>query len=216
MTGAEAIELIRGRFGGVEGIDDRIQLEMMSAQQMLEHDEPKPEILLDAISDVEVNSFGYFTAPTGFLREYEMEDESDDPTSALWSQSLTDSSWKPMQKQRYQLLNQRYGGSTGQPLYYDLLGSTFYVFPIPADGDTYTLSLFYYKSEPAPSINGTNKWLTNYPELLIRKTGLTMCQFMEEDTKIWQALYQEAHGQFIRDNVARRQTNLRTILGGIR
>lgn len=216
MKGSEAVAILQQRFGGMSGQEARVLLEMKLAQTELEHAEPKPEILFKAVSDIEVNSGGYFDVPSDFLREYEENDHSDERTSSLWCRSLDGASWAPLERNRYNLLNQRFGGQRGKPKYYDLLGNRTFLFPIPADGDTYTLSAFWYVSQPPVQEDTENAWLKHYPDLLIARTGVKMTLFTAEDPKTWGLLLQDAQGRFEKDNMARKEANMTTVFGGIR
>lgn len=215
MNASEAVELIQQRMGGAEGLETRIQLEMVAAQEELEHSEPKPEILLTSASDIVVNSQGYFTVPSGFLREYTSNDQSEKRTSALWVAD-SNGAWCPMFKERLSKLRQDYGYARGRPKAYDLVGTTAWLFPTPEDGTTYTLQLLYYKSDVPPLVGGTNKWLQTYPGLLINKTGLLMCMLSgdADAVKMWTALYGSSLQAFNQDNLARAEANLQTIYGG--
>lgn len=87
-------------------------------------------------------------------------------------------------------------GSTGEPMYYTILGETLEVAP-PPDGE-YEIEMVYYKQIPALSESNTSNWLSTYhPDIYIYGALLQSAPYLKDDERIpvWGQLYR----QFVSD-----------------
>jgi hypothetical protein len=89
-------------------------------------------------------------------------------------------------------MDMRYGGTTGKPLYYCIVGNEFQFAPSP-DG-SYTLQYTYYKAFDPLSTTSTNWLLTNNPDVFLYGALKHSAPYIQNDPriKLWEDLYEKA------------------------
>lgn len=80
--------------------------------------------------------------------------------------------------------------SSGQPVFYSIVGSNFQFLPIP-DG-TYTARLIYYGAIPPLALNSTNWLLSAYPGAYLYGSAAQAAPFLIDDDRlgVWQNLFE--------------------------
>lgn len=79
--------------------------------------------------------------------------------------------------------------STGQPMYYTLVGDTLEV--VPAPDTEYTVELVYYKKLPPLSSNSTNWLLDSHPDVYLYGSLMQAAPYLKNDERlaVWGSLY---------------------------
>ena len=79
--------------------------------------------------------------------------------------------------------------TTGRPKVYYLSGDTIVL--LPYSDDSYTLSGTYYKRLTLSDSNTTTWFLTNYPMVLLYGALIEALQYVEDDSRMYQAMYDD-------------------------
>lgn len=102
-------------------------------------------------------------------------------------------------------IDQQYGGQTGKPRYYAIVGDEFQLAPAP-DGP-YTLELNYWAKIPALSdTNQTNWMLTNAPDVYLFGALCEAIPHIQDDKRVglWEQKYKNAVNTLQEDSTRRR------------
>lgn len=193
MTRDEAVAAIKRRLGYYEKKDSDIVAELTISQRQLENGVKLPPrngqdggifmpwfLTSEIQSAVTVIDEQRVSLPTpvalvhdGFLAEVE--------DAALWildPDAEADDPWLQLEKLPFDVIQSKYPG-TGMPKAYDTIGSYFRLGPTPKA--VYDLKIITSNRDLIPSTGGgTNKWLTNAPEVLWAHTGLTMATSLRD------------------------------------
>jgi hypothetical protein len=111
----------------------------------------------------------------------------------------------PLQQVAPDYIDTRYGGLTGKPLYYAIVGDEFQLAPAP-DGD-YTLELNYWARIAALSDTATSNWmLENAPDVYLFGALCEAVPFVHDhkDTLVWENKYRSAISDLQSDSERRR------------
>ena len=147
--------------------------------------------------------------PSDFIREFEDND------SVLFVQDTSeDDPWVPLTHDDYAAIKANLTG-TGQPSYYDLLGSYLYLRKIP--DAVYTLRLLYMAKED-PIVTGTtvNAWMLNASDWVMAEVGLMLTTSvvpMPSIAKTFQGELAIAKKRVMDETVARREASMRRMMG---
>ena len=119
----------------------------------------------------------YASLPTGFLemRNIQLNTNPVTPLSYLSPQDI----------------DRAYGGQSGKPLFYAIVGNELQFAPVP-DG-TYTSEMDYYAQIDALSTAETNWLLTKAPDVYLYGSLIHSAPYVHDDKRIttWNALYEK-------------------------
>jgi hypothetical protein len=120
----------------------------------------------------------YAALPTGFL-ELRGIQLNTNPVASLSYMSPQD-------------MDRIYGGTTGVPLFYAIVGNEFQFAPVPSS--SYTAEIDYYVALDALASASTNAVLTKAPDLYLYGSLLHSAPYIQNDKRveIWSALYEKA------------------------
>lgn len=207
MTRGEAVTAIMDRLGNRTGIETKVITELKLSQTKLEHAQELPWFLLTRKTDyVTVAGTQTVAVASDFLREFE-----DVPLYVVDSngadQALDKDDFDVMHRSGNFLTN-------GQPTNYDLIGTNFYLFPIP--NVVYTLKSFYYAAATVLSTDIENSWLKYMPELLISDAGIQLAKFFRDPgaIQLFKESRAEAYTLMLAENESRKQAARAAYLGG--
>jgi hypothetical protein len=88
-------------------------------------------------------------------------------------------------------MDQLYGGVSGTPRFYCVVGNTFKFAPVP--DSSYTIDYVYYAAFDPLSTTSTNWLLTNHPDIFLYGSLMQSAPYIQNDErlKVWSALYEK-------------------------
>lgn len=147
--------------------------------------------------------------PNGFLRFNEEVD-----TPVFLQDSAEDDPWTPLVRDDYAVIKQKYTG-TGQPGYFDLIGTNLYLRKIP--DAVYTLRLLYTTTVAAITAGGSaNLWLTYASDWIMAETGWLVASSMVVMPDVANQFRLEAAAaerRVMHETIARRESGRKRAMG---
>jgi hypothetical protein len=104
-----------------------------------------------------------------------------------------------------QEMDRRYGGISGEPSYFCVIGNQFQFAP-PPDG-SYTCEVTYYAAFDAISASTTTNWvLTNHPDVYFYGALIHSAPYVMNDKRIalWEMLYEKALARIDQEDVRKK------------
>lgn len=166
MTTNELITSLASLLGNIgTGLNAQILTELKLAQTQLERGPVLPWFLATEAYALSTVNEPKLALPVDFLREME------DGGFAV----MVNNQFLAMCKHTLDDLREEFEGqATGQPAYYGLLGTQFWLFPTP--DDAYRVQMHYYGKDTTLAVDDTgNLWSSHYPDLLIGLAGQNLC-----------------------------------------
>lgn len=205
MTTDEMISQLGSLLGDISTLDAQILTELRLAQTQAERGPLLPWFLLKEAYTLTSAGSGVIEIPDDFLREAE------DGGFAV----ILDGKFENLCKYGLDDLREEYEGeASGRPEYYALLGTEFWVFPLP-DAE-YRIQMHYYKKDTQLAVGDSgNLWSTYYPDLLIGLAGQNLCLHQRTlDIKPrFDEMVMVARQQLVVDNTAREMQNMEMSFG---
>jgi len=192
-----------GNIGTV--LNDQIFAELKLAQVQMERGPLLPWFLVKEAGTSTVAGEGKLSLPSGFLREAEGGGFA----------ILQDSKFLPLTKWDLDDLREEFEGLTGRPEYYALLGTQFWLYPVPSE--VYSIQVHYYGAEPVLALGGEgNLWSQYYADLLIGLAGQNLCihQRTLDIKPRFDEMVMLARQQLVIEHTAREMKNLELEFGG--
>lgn len=145
--------------------------------------------------------------PSRFLQEYEQ--------GALWIKEDSDSDWKALHKDEYDVLVKEYPGE-GLPKAYALTSPYWRLFPTP--NASYSLRTLVYKGEPVLDTDIENVWTKEAAELTIAELGRIIAAFYLYNGEVASAFAADRDAELLRlcnEAVAGEVANMDLRMGGV-
>jgi len=206
MTRDAAVGIIQNRLGQRTNSEVTTQIigELQLAQSDLELEPSLPWFMIKSVTENE--STASFSTETDFIRELQ---EVSGLSVVISGQRL------PLVKDDFDYLSRQESlTGTGQPKFYSLLGSTYYLFPVP--NGVYSFTKIYYATQALLTSNIENSWLKHIPGLLISIAGERMARYLRdpEATGLFVQDIQVYRKQLLDADIAHRTAALEAFVGG--
>lgn len=144
-----------------------------------------------------------YNLPTGFIREIDGERLS------IVDASNTKRLMTKRQMEQLQQLEVE-NNSSGVPLRFALIGSTFSIWPVPLASYTITIPHFQRTASITDTTGSINTWFSNAAELLLGMAGAVVSEFHTRDkaaTQSFLSLAARARGELMAADTARQVAN---------
>jgi hypothetical protein len=94
-------------------------------------------------------------------------------------------------------MDMRYGGTSGKPMFYCIIGNEFQFAPVP-DG-SYTVQYTYWAAFDPLSTTSTNWLLTNHPDVFLYGSLIQSAPYIQNDQRliVWEKMYEQALSRVI-------------------
>jgi hypothetical protein len=181
---------------------------MQTAQNDLQLMGSLPWFLLVTASESLSSGDNTLAVPDGFLREA-------DDIHPMWYYSDSDSDWRPVPKEDYDILRDNKDFVTpGEPKFYALVGNNRIIFPTP--DAAYSVTTVYYTADQVLSSNIKNQWTTYASGLLMAETGYREARVLRdyEAANMFKMDRDEALRQLVIANAARDAAGMLRFMGG--